>query len=138
MEEILKAQENDPIAESCDGEKEHCVPTDAEPNVADVTVHEEGASGIAGETEDAFSAEADFEEIIGLFPELAITEPACIAHADRYGELRRMGLSVREAFLATNTELVKREAAAAGESRARAKAHLTGIGRRSGRQAALQ
>ena len=83
-------------------------------------------------------ANADMAEIEKLFPGLSVKNLLDLKDPKRFGELRDMGLSVKEAFLATNGAMLEERAAAAGEKKAAGKAHLQSVAKKAGVSAASQ
>lgn len=79
-----------------------------------------------GEAKDyAAMAASDVAELNRLFPSLGITDLKKIDNAGRYGALRDMGLSVEEAFRATNYARIGAQSAPAVH-KADGKAHIRG------------
>lgn len=72
-------------------------------------------------------ASEDLAELCRLYPTLGITSLRDLKNARRFGELREKGLSVREAFYATNAEMLMQRAEATGAARANGKAHLGSV-----------
>lgn len=81
------------------------------------------------ESPEDFEARAneDLAELCRLYPALGITSLRDLNNAKRFGELREKGLSVREAFYATNADMLMQRAEATGAARANGKAHLGGV-----------
>lgn len=71
-------------------------------------------------------ASADLAEINRLYPSLGITDLRTIDNAGRYGALRELGLSVEEAFNATNQSRIRAASAHAPRRGADGKAHIKG------------
>lgn len=85
----------------------------------------EEASG-GGEAKDyAAMAASDVAELNRLFPSLGITDLRKIDNAGRYGALRDMGLSVEEAFRATNHARISAQSTPVVR-KADGKAHIRG------------
>jgi hypothetical protein len=99
-------------AEDADGEEE-----DGE----DTQGGEDGAHADYSEM-----ASADLAEINRLYPSLGITDLRTIDNAGRYGALRELGLSVEEAFNATNQSRIRAASAHAPRRGADGKAHIKG------------
>lgn len=106
-------------AEDADGEEE-----DGE----DTQDGEDGAQGGEGGANADYSemASADLAEINRLYPSLGITDLRTIDNAGRYGALRELGLSVEEAFNATNQSRIRAASAHAPRRGADGKAHIKG------------
>ena len=103
-------------AEDADGEEEDGEDT------------QDGAEGAptAAPTDYSEMASADLAEINRLYPSLGITDLRTIDNAGRYGALRELGLSVEEAFNATNQSRVRTASATAPRRGADGKAHIRG------------
>lgn len=95
----------------------------------------EGAKDADGEKEDGAKgaptdysemASADLAEINRLYPSLGVTDLRTIDNAGRYGALRELGLSVEEAFNATNQSRIRTASATAPRRGADGKAHIRG------------
>ena len=93
-----------------------------------------------GDAPDSFASKADGDvaEIQKAFPALGITTLIGLHDLARYGELREKGMTAVEAFCATNAHLLTAGAERAGANKARGKAHLQGVARRTGARAASQ
>ena len=104
---------------------------DAEGGDGEGRSEEQTATGAAeaskgGEAKDyAAMAASDVAELNRLFPSLGITDLRKIDNAGRYGALRDMGLSVEEAFRATNHARIGAQSAPAVH-KADGKAHIRG------------
>jgi hypothetical protein len=94
----------------------------------DVEGAQEGAEGAptAAPTDYSEMATADLAEINRLYPSLGITDLRTIDNAGRYGALRELGLSVEEAFNATNQSRIRAASAHAPRRGADGKAHIKG------------
>jgi hypothetical protein len=88
---------------------------------------EDGEGGEDGAHADySEMASADLAEINRLYPSLGITDLRTIDNAGRYGALRELGLSVEEAFNATNQSRIRAASAHAPRRGADGKAHIKG------------
>ena len=99
---------------------------DGEGQNADDAQKDAGETAKKGEAKDyAAMAASDVAELNRLFPSLGITDLRKIDNAGRYGALRDLGLSVEEAFRATNHARIGAQRAPAVR-KADGKAHIRG------------
>ena len=91
-----------------------------------------------GTTDYAAMAESDLAEINKAFPSVQIKSLLEIKDTRRYGELRDMGLSAKEAFLATSADMITANAERVGANKATGKAHLQSVARKAGAKASSQ
>ena len=87
---------------------------------------EQGSEQQGAAVDYASMATADIAELGRLYPSLGITDLRQIDNPGRYGALREMGLSVEEAFLATNADRVHAHSSGTTVHRADGKAHIRG------------
>lgn len=87
---------------------------------------EQGSEQQGAAVDYASMATADIAELGRLYPSLGITDLRQIDDPGRYGALREMGLSVKEAFLATNADRVHAHSSGTTVHRADGKAHIRG------------
>lgn len=75
---------------------------------------------------------ADLAELQKRYPDIKLNSLRDLKNLGRYGELRDMGLSAAEAFMATNAEMLEKRAEETGAARAASKAHMTTVSKKSG------
>ena len=75
---------------------------------------------------------ADLAELQKRYPDIRLNSLRDLKNLGRYGELRDMGLSAAEAFMATNAEMLEKRAEETGAARAASKAHMTTVSKKSG------
>ncbi len=98
----------------------------------------EETGGDDGQPDFAAMAAADAAEIAKAYPALGIKSLAELKNLKRFGELREMGMTAVEAFLATNADRLTANAEQVGANKATGKAHLQSVAKKAGARATSQ
>lgn len=130
LSEIEEEPEEQPEKEPDGGGEEEERPADGKEDKAEEKPAEEPEKPEGADF--GKRAADDLAELKALYPELGdLGSLHDLSNARRFGELRDLGLSVKEAFLASSSDDLVRRAEARGAAKESAKSHLTAVSRRS-------